>query len=69
MLPPLAPDVNGRSETLGDNKPNEIQSVSQEIETLGYVVGWGFGGRDRDRTCNPGLRRSVLYPIELLAPR
>jgi hypothetical protein len=26
------------------------------------------GGRDRDRTCNPGLRRSVLYPIELLAP-
>lgn len=25
------------------------------------------GRRGRDRTCNPGLRRSVLYPIELLA--
>ena len=26
-----------------------------------------FGRRDRDRTCNPRLRRPVLYPLELLA--
>jgi hypothetical protein len=25
------------------------------------------GRRGRDRTCNPELRRLVLYPIELLA--
>lgn len=35
---------------------------------MGDESRWGVGGRDRDRTCNPGLRRSVLYPIELLAP-
>ncbi len=27
----------------------------------------GRGRRGRDRTCNPELRRLVLYPIELLA--
>ena len=26
-----------------------------------------YGRRGRDRTCNPRLRRPVLYPIELLA--
>ncbi len=30
-------------------------------------VAGGDGRRDRDRTCNHRLRRSVLYPIELLA--
>ena len=31
------------------------------------VVALCFGRRGRDRTCNPRLRRPVLYPIELLA--
>src|ERR1700761_4990979 len=37
---------------------------TQRAATNGGLEG---GRRGRDRTCNPGLRRSVLYPIELLA--
>ena len=40
-------------------------------KTTVIVSDWFFkdGRRDRDRTCNPRLRRPVLYPIELLARR
>ena len=34
---------------------------------LSYSHHKTFGTPDRNRTCNPRLRRSVLYPVELRA--
>ena len=48
-----------------ERRDTEMRADAESVQV--GRAGVGDGGRGRDRTCNPGLRRSVLYPIELLA--
>ena len=43
----------------------KIACIGKWIINLRYCL---YGVPDRNRTCNPQLRRLVLYPIELRAP-
>lgn len=44
------------------------RSPSLATELSAKPLDIGYGRRGRDRTCNPGIRNPVLYPIELRAP-
>ena len=48
------------------SNPRQLESQSRALPTE-LQPPLTFGTPDRNRTCNPRLRRSVLYPVELRA--
>ena len=62
--PHTLPDVNEFQQTYQEGNASLYGMYLEFAEGIGHR--WAAcGERGRDRTCNPELRRLVLYPIEL----
>ena len=65
-IEPTTTGITIRDSTTELQPPFETACTSYRCSGLCDEIAYGVP--DRNRTCNPQLRRLVLYPVELRAP-